>query len=77
MSPPIQQKRNPDLATLLKFADAYAKLGTATQEQVHKLLAGEFAVLNSNAVRLIDENLSSHHPEIRDAIQRYNAWRKE
>jgi hypothetical protein len=63
---------------LLEFAKAYAAMGNAVQEQLDTILDGnerDFpSMTNSNAIKMIEDDLGGMNEEIDDAIQAYNDW---
>ena len=67
-----------DIQDLLEFAEAYAGLGSAVQEQLITLLdEQEDADLNPNAVDMIEERLGGFHDDIDLAIGVWRASRAD
>lgn len=67
-----------DAVELIEFAKAYAALGDAVTEQLDTILDGnerDFpAQTNSNAIKMIEDELGGINEEIDTAIQAYNDW---
>lgn len=63
---------------LLEFAKAYAALGDAVSEQLDTILDGnerDFpSQTNSNAIKMIEDELGGMNEEIDTAIEAYNDW---
>lgn len=63
---------------LLEFAKAYAALGDAVSEQLDTILDGnerDFpSMTNSNAIKMIEDELGGMNEEIDTAIEAYNDW---
>jgi hypothetical protein len=63
-----------DAVELLDFAESYASLGAAVQDQLRDLLdSGEAAEVNPNAVQIIEDRLGGMNHEIDTALE---AWKE-
>jgi hypothetical protein len=66
-----RELRDIDISVLLAFAKAYADLGDAVGEQAFDIINDSNAECNSNAIRMIRDELGGCNAELDDAIA---AW---
>ena len=63
---------------LIRFAKAYRDLGDAVTDQLDTILDGAeddfHAETNSNAIKMIEDELGGINEEIDEAVKAYNEW---
>jgi hypothetical protein len=57
-----------ELDELMKFAQAYSKLGRAIQEQLNDIANGELEDINPNALAEIDSRMRGFNNDLDEAI---------
>jgi len=66
--------KNSDLDSLLSFAEAYASLGSAVQEQVYDLFMGDFDDINPSAVQAMARKLKGKNNELDSLFTDFQQW---
>ena len=71
MSGHVRFDSDVDVQSLIDFADAYAKLGGAVQDQFVRIMDSDYDGINANAVEVMKRELVGFHEDIDLAIKEY------